>query len=305
MTPEICCRVCFQHSSDLVDMKITFYKENLSLSKIFTSCTAIQNDEEEFLCRDCEIRLLNAYEFRVQAEESERIWKQMRFSRVKRESPEIFINEEFLDDELEIKIDENEKDLTMKSEIVDVKTLRCRFCLKFINHERLKDHEKDHIRRNDNFRCNFCSKKYKNRRQILEHLKSVHFSEKSVSRKIRYSREICKKSFPEKNSLRNHKRNVHYDNSRPKIKEICPLCGKEAPHLRKHIDMVHKNLITCYCDMCGKGFKTKGALINHLRYLHLGIREVQCPHCLKFYRNQAELETHISKKSIFFIKSHY
>lgn len=76
-------------------------------------------------------------------------------------------------------------------------------------------------------------------------------------------------------------------------REVCPLCGKKASHLRKHIDTVHKNLITCYCDICGKGFKSKASLTNHLKYLHLGIREVQCPICSKFYRNQGEVDMHM------------
>ncbi|XP_063696983.1 zinc finger protein 26-like [Culicoides brevitarsis] len=274
---ETSCRACLESSSELIDMSASYYKDEIPLVDIFVDCTNVFLNEG-FLCRLCETRLLDWYEFRLQAQQSESVLNSLK------DLEEEFVVEYLEDDEDAKTLEENPMPIREQN------TKVCRYCLQFVTEE-LSVHEQLHITRNEGLECHHCHKKYSSRKRIVEHLKVVHFRNKFD--RPRFECEICEKSFSEKSSLRTHQRDIHSDNPRLKKKEICPICGKRTAHLQKHIDSVHRNVICCYCDQCGKGFKSKAALTNHLKYLHLGVREAQCAICMKYYRNSTELDFHI------------
>lgn len=161
MTEEVC-RVCLQPSSDPVQLAYTSYKGEILFTEMFVQCTEVPLTDG-LLCRICERRLLDAYEFRCQAQEAESVWKNCEVT-VKNEpslNPEVVLQEEYLEDET-YEVDslikqedpveiETEIDGKHNFPIFDKKrpkklgrAIQCRFCLNFIS-EKLAEHEQVHI----------------------------------------------------------------------------------------------------------------------------------------------------------------
>lgn len=82
--------------------------------------------------------------------------------------------------------------------------------------------------------------------------------------------DICDKFFHSAIRLKKHKKIVHPEPDKPKIR--CEKCDKEFVHahyLRRHNNSVHVEVDeTEYqheCDQCGKKFKIRKYLNNHLQ----------------------------------------
>lgn len=110
--------------------------------------------------------------------------------------------------------------------------------------------------------CPECSKEFKNDQYLKEHMQ-VH---SSLDTKVKC--DLCDKFFHSAIRLKKHKKIVHPD--KPKIR--CEKCDKEFAHahyLRRHNNSVHVEVKeTDYeheCDQCGKKFKIKRYLNNHMQ----------------------------------------
>lgn len=150
---------------------------------------------------------------------------------------------------------------------------------------------------NGGLECYYCSKKFRTRKLMLEHLQGVHFTDKSDPNRVRYHCDLCGRSYSEKGSLRNHKRDKHSNNPKIVPKKICPYCGEPKKDMLKHIELVHSNKDVYYpCDTCGKSYRSKESLRNHQRLTHM-VSELkfQCQECFKLYRTNGELKSHMSK----------
>lgn len=158
------CRVCLRPSSDPVHLAYTSYKGTILFTEIFVQCTEVPWNDG-LLCRICERRLLDAYEFRRQAQEAETVWKNCGLifkNEQKLDVTEVVLQDEYLEDEsyqieslkvledpveIKVEIDEEETFSNFDDKRRPRKlgrTTQCRFCLKFIT-EKLGEHEQVHI----------------------------------------------------------------------------------------------------------------------------------------------------------------
>uniref|UniRef100_A0A336MD61 CSON015453 protein n=1 Tax=Culicoides sonorensis TaxID=179676 RepID=A0A336MD61_CULSO len=281
MSQQIC-RVCLKTSPEQVNLKNTFYKNGVSFIDVFAECTGISLNEDKILCIQCENRLIEAYEFRVQALESEEHWKKIKMEPVEDES-------DYVNVQCDIKVEEL---AILPQKPVRSNKSHCRFCLQTMSGEKRRKHEQEHIKKNGGFQCHHCSKKYGDRKRLRSHLKYLHFSKKFDSNKPRYTCNVCGKEISDYNSLRRHQ--MEHKDKKPREKTVCSICGKAYILIRKHMRIMHLNNTEHYCDMCGKGFRAKTWLINHIKYVHLDIREAECPVCKKLFHRKGELDTHIN-----------
>ncbi|XP_063696980.1 zinc finger protein 501-like [Culicoides brevitarsis] len=309
MTPLLC-RVCLQVADDPIDITFALYRGTIKVTEMFSTITDIYLEEKSqanILCRDCESRLFAAYEFRCEANEAQKVLnismavkneEQMIVECAEEEDEDFYWNEnespvikkEGIKREGESKVRVKRRRSNQAPPQTPANRFQCRFCLQIVV-EGLREHEKQHIIENGGFECEHCPKKFIDRDRVAIHLKAVHFSNRKDPNRPRYACDICNKTYTEKCSVAKHKRNHHSDVPIPR--EICPYCGKEQQNLKVHINTVHNATISCYCDFCQKGFKTKGALKVHIKHVHMNIKEFQCTICLKFYRSRREVKTHM------------
>uniref|UniRef100_A0A336KWG4 CSON000725 protein n=1 Tax=Culicoides sonorensis TaxID=179676 RepID=A0A336KWG4_CULSO len=284
MSQQIC-RVCLKVSPEQVNLRNTFYKNGVSFIDVFVECTGISLNEDKILCIQCEHRLIEAYEFRVEALESEELWKKIKTEPVEDESDYVNVQCDIKVEELAI--------LPLSQRSVRSNKSHCRFCLQTMSGEIRRKHEQEHIKKNGGLECHHCSKKYGDRKRISSHLKYLHFSKKFDSNKPRYTCNVCGKEISDYNSLRRHQMEHKDKKPKPREKAVCPICGESYLLLRKHMRLVHLNTTVRYCDMCGRGFKTRETLVNHIKFKHLNIREAECPVCKRLFHTKGEVNTHI------------
>ncbi|XP_014229208.1 zinc finger protein 182-like [Trichogramma pretiosum] len=65
--------------------------------------------------------------------------------------------------------------------------------------------------------------------------------------------------------------------------------------LKKHIDKARRSIIHT-CDSCGKTFKRKSSLMNHIDFVHQNINHHKCDRCPKEFSSKGGLNLHISTK---------
>ncbi|XP_023268615.1 zinc finger E-box-binding homeobox 2-like [Seriola lalandi dorsalis] len=119
---------------------------------------------------------------------------------------------------------------------------------------------------------------------------------------------FCHRMFQRGASLRDH---IKYCQEREGGHMVCPLCGYTAPHraqmeqhLALHNQMQDKNPITLdqsmetrkfKCLQCGKAFKYKHHLKEHLR-IHSGEKPYECSNCKKRFSHSGSYSSHLSSK---------
>ncbi|RZF39183.1 hypothetical protein LSTR_LSTR014669 [Laodelphax striatellus] len=101
--------------------------------------------------------------------------------------------------------------------------------------------------------CAVCGKSCKDIPQFKEHMKSEHVDLKCKD---------CGKSFPSKSRLKSHS-SIHKEK-----KYLCELCSSAFHRLdqyKSHYKRKHTDLKDFICRECGKSWKTKGDLSQHMR----------------------------------------
>lgn len=137
----------------------------------------------------------------------------------------------------------------------DIKNLFCGLCNETFNSEYLLvRHIKSHGVMT--FVCEICSKEFKTKRQMKEHILCSHVGLKP------FKCDQCDKAFTRKY------------------------------HLERHMEM-HAGTKNFQCEYCGKEFGTKGNLIAHVKRIHLQIKEFSCGVCKKGFYSSKDLQTHI------------
>lgn len=137
----------------------------------------------------------------------------------------------------------------------DMKNLVCGLCNQTFNSEYLLTrHVKGHGVMT--FVCDVCSKEFKTKRQMKEHILCAHVGMKP------FKCDQCDKAFTRKY------------------------------HLERHMEM-HAGTKNFQCEYCGKDFGTKGNLIAHVKRIHLQIKEFSCGVCQKGFYSSKDLQTHI------------
>lgn len=236
MTPPVC-RVCLQIANDPIDMTFALYRGEIRVTQMFKDCTGVlvQQEKNNILCKECETRLFDAYEFQCQAKEAEKLLNQESSQITNVKDEQMMMDDEepdfyWKDEAMEPLVSITKKDETIQSETKTKKTskkrasvlttgptnrFQCRFCLKIFI-EGLREHEKQHIIDNGGFECHHCPKKFKDRDRVATHLKAVHFSNRRDPNRPRHSCDICGKTYSELSSMRKHKRFVHSETPVPR-----------------------------------------------------------------------------------------
>ncbi|XP_077429670.1 zinc finger E-box-binding homeobox 2 [Vanacampus margaritifer] len=119
---------------------------------------------------------------------------------------------------------------------------------------------------------------------------------------------FCHRTYQHGASLRDH---IKYCQERDRGHMGCPFCGYTAPHraqLEQHLALHHqvqdKSVITLdqgvetrkfKCLQCGKAFKYKHHLKEHLR-IHSGEKPYECANCKKRFSHSGSYSSHLSSK---------
>lgn len=308
------CRVCLKAENSRIDMLSnplpTYKGSEVTLLEMFALVTeiAMQVGENSILCSKCQKRLIEAYNFRCEAQKATALLENvdLKEDSVKEET---FFDDYDTMDNVEVCI-KDEKPVEVKNEPprkrarssviplppATLNRYNCRFCFgRFTSG--LKKHEQEHIALNGGLECHFCGKKFRIRNLIREHIRMVHFTDKTDPNRVRYTCDLCGRSYSEKASLRNHKRDKHSDNPKIKRKVLCPLCGKSVQSVAVHIYHMHETHEMLTCDLCQKQFKSKMTLRSHFHAKHIVRTEpnVGCPECSKSFKTEGQMKDHLQR----------
>ncbi|CAD7093403.1 unnamed protein product [Hermetia illucens] len=185
------------------------------------------------------------------------------------------------------------------------KLFHCTVCGKsFMAVHHLKAHDLMHkdIRP---FSCDTCDKKYRDKRSLETHMRK-HSGERP------YVCHICKKDFAIRTSYVLHVRK--HEHAFKEMEENggdvqlrgqdlstlqafpykCSICSqgfKVAYSLAAHFDK-HSEVRGFDCEECGKAFKNRPSLKQHVRLVHLKIKKYFCEFCRKKFTLPEELKSH-------------
>uniref|UniRef100_A0A9J8ASJ9 C2H2-type domain-containing protein n=1 Tax=Cyprinus carpio carpio TaxID=630221 RepID=A0A9J8ASJ9_CYPCA len=117
----------------------------------------------------------------------------------------------------------------------------------------------------------------------------------------------CQRTYHHEASLREH---VKFCQDRDGGDSVCPLCGYSTPHsaqmehhLTLHSQTHQKSPVSesglenrkFKCNQCGKAFKYKHHLKEHLR-IHSGEKPYECSSCKKRFSHSGSYSSHLSSK---------
>lgn len=135
------------------------------------------------------------------------------------------------------------------------------------------------------FKCPFCVK-YFRRRPILENHLAVHSTNRN------FSCPMCKMKFKRQSNLRHHIQRMHSFSTGVKLFECahCPYKAKEKRSLRIHLQN-HMGIPELVCEMCGKFFNTNLELQVHLNN-HNDLKPFECDICKSRFTRKHYMLTH-------------
>ncbi|PSN43482.1 Transcription factor Ouib [Blattella germanica] len=284
------CRLCMKEPKE--KLLPLFDKGNIFLEKINCLVPVLKlhlNDGlPEQVCSQCIQQVNESYNFKLQCEttdltlkqliEQEKSQKSMERIRedfsiaaeVKKEEPEIIMDEEYADtdnrDSSGSQDDDeySEQPDAIQSEIIKVATNTCN------NKETVVI-------------WNCCSLKFKRASHLQCHM-IRHTGEKS------FSCLDCGREFGRRDSLKKHM-HVHLG-----LKPfLCTICGKrftQSQQLKIHIP-THSEKKPFMCFECGKTFASNSRLKDHMT-VHSGKRPFSCPHCIKTFVRREHLKHHLN-----------
>ena len=183
----------------------------------------------------------------------------------------------------------------------------------------MKRHIK-HIHEGINYACHLCEKAYTDKRNLNNHILSVHKKIKN------HTCHECGKSFAFPSNLKVHMKKFHKieeffsqeGNNNKDKKEImesfmdtnddtmvsvhegikkfsCHLCEKsftDKTNMKRHIICVHEGIKQFSCHLCEKAFTKKVSMKRHISSVHEGIKIV-CHLCKKSFGRKYELKAHV------------
>lgn len=152
------------------------------------------------------------------------------------------------------------------------------------------------------FACTHCSKVYKDKRYLKEHLK-IHLG-------VFHECEICGKKFTKKSNFRRHVE-AHDDDTSIQCEEedtcmetemfLTPNEENDKDISSEGTDLVDKSktlteLKPYACSECDKSFKEKRYLTEHFR-LHTGLNLHKCEICGKKFASKSHFQRHVETHS--------
>ena len=101
--------------------------------------------------------------------------------------------------------------------------------------------------------------------------------------------QVCGKTLKHMQILKTHMKEVHGDRS-----FTCNLCGLTLSCQRNlNTHMISHTTPSIPCDQCGKLFKRKYAVKNHIKKFHMQIKEKMCDQCDKSFADARHLREHV------------
>ncbi|XP_058116428.1 transcription factor grauzone-like [Anopheles ziemanni] len=137
--------------------------------------------------------------------------------------------------------------------------------------------------------CDECGRAYRTRGRLTEHILTSHAGDGSTN----CARcDICGKKFSSKSTLSyhmtTHEPNVH--------QEQCEHCGKWLKNkicLRKH--MLQHSGFLYHCDKCDYSTTNSQRMQSHLRVQHTDAKPYECPECGKAFKLRYNLRNHMAQ----------
>ncbi|XP_055594273.1 transcription factor grauzone-like [Uranotaenia lowii] len=194
--------------------------------------------------------------------------------------------------------------------------LKCEVCpRRFTYASALALHNEQHLPedKRKTYHCDECGRSYHSVKKYSQHLQSAH----SISEQVVYVCDICAKQFSSRGNL-----NYHLTTHQPKIHQVqCLECGKwlknklclrkhmiqhsEVRHkcnqcdysalnmqcLRNHVRVQHSDVKPFECTDCGKTFKLKNTLLNHM-VQHTGVKKFSCEFCNRTFASSGNYYSH-------------
>ncbi|CAH2083564.1 unnamed protein product [Euphydryas editha] len=198
-----------------------------------------------------------------------------------------------------VKCDECGKTFVNRDSLVEhqlihqgIKNYECEKCgKKFRTRNQIRHHMVKHSDTKD-FYCVECDVRFKSAHTLRQHLKrtSKHKDKKS----LKFECPICDKRFETTSQLHSHTR-VQHEGVR---EHRCGACGAalaSRASLNKHARAVHAGQRpppTHVCHTCGKMFRAKSTLVNHVR-THTGEKPYECAVCGRRFTQRTAMRTHI------------
>ena len=124
--------------------------------------------------------------------------------------------------------------------------------------------------------CGHCDKVLSCKRSLKRHVIAMHQDEPPIKC------SLCPKTFIEEYYRQQHMRAKHMG-----LKLVCPEddCDKSYTtqgNLNSHMNQMHRNNFSYYCNFCGRAFVHLSVLNDHENQ-HRGIKPYKCPKCQKSF----------------------
>ncbi|KAJ8667999.1 hypothetical protein QAD02_009662 [Eretmocerus hayati] len=163
------------------------------------------------------------------------------------------------------------------------KKFECNFCSKsFHRRSCLNKHLKSHSDERP-MACSICSDRFKNNRNLNDHMLRKHGGERS------HSCDCCGKCFAVKQDLKTHMR-VHSNDNLFSC-ELCHRKFRRKSSLRLHI-RIHTGEKPYPCEICGKGFTCASVRNKHIE-IHTDEKTFGCRFCRRYFKHQSRLNKHV------------
>ncbi|KAL0858634.1 hypothetical protein ABMA27_012464 [Loxostege sticticalis] len=173
-----------------------------------------------------------------------------------------------------------------------VKNYECPTCGKrFRTRAQIKHHQLKHTDIKDYY-CVECDVRFKSSHSLRQHLqKSLKHKDKQ---NFKFPCSRCEKRFETEAALRSHTL-IQHEGVRGHRCTQCPAALASRSSLLKHIHSVHRGLKPPprhVCDTCGKAFRGKSVLTNHVR-THTGEKPFACTQCGRGFSQRTAMRTHM------------
>ncbi|XP_053622301.1 zinc finger protein 892-like isoform X2 [Plodia interpunctella] len=174
-----------------------------------------------------------------------------------------------------------------------IKNYECSECgARFRTRTQIKHHQLKHSSAKDYY-CVECDVRFKSPHNLRQHLsKSLKHKDKHA---FKFECPRCDKRFDSERAM-NHHNLVQHDGVRPHRCAICPAALATRSSLAKHTLAVHAGRRPPprhVCDTCGKAFRGKSVLTNHVR-THTGEKPYACAHCGRKFSQRTAMRTHVN-----------
>ena len=134
--------------------------------------------------------------------------------------------------------------------------------------------------------CNICNHSFI---WLEKHQKTIHGVPVKHKPPSIHSCEHCEATFSNMRHFNKHMARSHKNKAK---KHICNICNNSVIWLDKHQKIIHGVQEQHFCDSCGKEFKYKTLLWNHVRNVH-EVTNDKCDQCSKICKNKPALQKHI------------